>query len=372
MKKIPIILLSIITAMSVTACSLVGINNSNTSSDDTATPVTASRIDDREYDIALITDQDGIDSDHNLKIWKSVIAYGDTMGKTYKYYCESETSTVEDEMLEAIERKAKIIVLPDSSYKDIVTKLQDKNPDVSFLMLDTLPSDEFGDNVHCVKYKEEQVGYFVGYLLIMDGKKKLGYIGSDNSSQNKRYLYGMVQGADAATTELRLHDTAVRYSFDAADEKQAQKIAKNMYDNNIDMIFAADSTVLDGVSKAAEQTGNMFCAIESAYNGSSDLLFASFDYDHEIAAEAAITTGFDENLDWISGKESKNLNFGVENDCIFIYGENDRWKFENINKEFFKKIYKKMAEGEITVSAKTDKKPAIATLSFSEFKISDQ
>ena len=116
------------------------------------------------YEIALVTDVGNID-DHsfNQASWEGVMAYAEDNGKTYAYYRPSEDSTEArvEQIKAAVEKGAKVIVLPGYLFEEAVTKMQFEYPDVIFISLDTSPTAGEGSpaaNTYSILYKEEQAG----------------------------------------------------------------------------------------------------------------------------------------------------------------------------------------------------------------------
>lgn len=369
-KKVLLILLSLITALSVTACSLSGENNDSTDStvEDVFDTYDIPQDTEREYDIALITNSDGIENEKNLSLWKSIIAYGDTNCKTYKYYSESADKDVQTLVSEVVDDNAKIIILPDENYKNALFDLQNIYPEITFIIVDTQPDEFFAENVHCIKFREEQAGYLAGYLTILDGNKSLGFIGDSGNERNMRYLYGMVQGADDATQKLRLHDITITYRFIEDNSDKAKSMAKKFYDNDVDVIFTCTENISKGAAQAAEAAKKKIICGERVFDGTDKSALGYVEYDTVNAVDYAMKSGFDSDLDWIGDSENKDLNLGIDSECIVIPTDEKLWKFKNISSADYDDIVEKIVNGEVEISDKTEVKPPIAAVVYSEFE----
>ena len=370
MKKAVLMLLSIVTAVSVTACSLPGSDKNSSSyvAEEIFDTYDIPQNDDREYDIALITDSEGIENEKNLNLWKSIIAYGDTNCKTYKYYAESAESSVESLIDEAVGNNAKIVILPDSSYKNALLDIQNIYPNISFMIVDTLPDEIFAENVHCVKFREEQAGYLAGYLSVLDGNQSLGFIGDGDNDKNMRYLYGMVQGADDATQKLRLHGVAIQYKFIENNADKAKSMAEDFYDDGIDLIFTCTENIAKGAAQAAESAKKKIICGERVFENTDKVSLAYVQYDTVKAVDYTIKSGFDSDLDWIGENENKNLNLGIDSGCIEISTDESLWKFKNITSADYEDIVNRIVNGDVEISDNTDAKPPIAAVVYSEFE----
>lgn len=372
MKKLMLIFLSLAAAVSIAACSFPGGNDSSTISSEEEEIFETYDIpqitdEDKDFDIVLITDNTGIDSENNLSLWKSIIAYGDSNSKTYKYYSESGDSTPEDLIMEAAEHNAKIVILPDPSYKNTVLGLQDIYSNINFLIANTQPDEEFAENVHCISFREEQTGYLVGYLTIMDGYTSLGFIGGGTHDSNMRYLYGMVQGADDATQKLRIHDVTITYKFIEDREDKAKSMSKKLYDDGVDVIFTTTENISKGAAQSAKSAKKKIICSGSVYEGTNNVSLAYVEYDTVKAIDSAIKAGFDDELYWIGDEENKDINLGLDSECIQISTDEELWKFKNISKADYDDVVNKILNGEIVVSDNTEEKPPIAAVVYSEY-----
>ncbi|NCA67085.1 MAG: BMP family ABC transporter substrate-binding protein, partial [Clostridia bacterium] len=185
---------------------------------------------DDTFEVALVTDVGNIDDkSFNEGAWNGVKQYAEANNKTYAYYRPSEDS--EQSRLDAIEAAvnggAKIIVCPGYLFEVVLFEAQATYPNVAFLLLDGEPNDgnwgtteapavatyRTDDNVHNILYKEEQSGFLAGYGAVMDGMRKLGFIGGIDVPAVIRFGHGYVQGAEAAAVELGLANGAVQMNY---------------------------------------------------------------------------------------------------------------------------------------------------------------
>lgn len=374
MKKAILIFLSLIITVSCVACIGDNVRSldpepvSDSDSEPEVSSVVVSEVQ-KDYDIALITDSKALEDETNMSLWKSIVAYGDTNSKTYQYYtAESIEKNGESAIKEAIEDHVKIVVLPSSSYKSVVLTMQDKYPDVSFLLVGTQPDEKLGDNVHCIKFKEEQAGYLAGYFAVMEGYTTVGFIGDGDNARNMRYVYGVVQGADDATQELRIHDVSVKYTFIDAKEDKAKSVSKKMYESGVDVIFACNSKIIKGVAQTARDKKKKIICGEKVYDEYGDVVLESIAFNNMEAVDYSIKTSFDSNLNWKENNDDNNINLGIENNCIYIPNDDESWKFENFNYAFYEDVCERFVNGEVEVTDKTDSKPPIASVVYSYFE----
>lgn len=368
MKKAVLTLMAVLIAVSASACSLVDSINTDIKDSEETVSETVS-VDRRDYDIVLVTDSGGVESEENRNIWKSIIAYGDSNCKTYKYYSSDESGDSESAVAEAVSHNAEIIVFPDSGYKDTVLNVQSEYPGVNFLILDTQPDSRFNDNVHCINFREEQAGYLAGYFAVMDGYKTLGFLGDGESDGNTRYIYGMIRGADNAAQEQRIHDIKVKYAYTKDDESAAKSASQQMYDSGIEVIFACSENIVNGVDLAAKESGKKLICGEKIYSGFGEEALAFIEFDHSKAVSYSVSTYFDSELDWLRANEEKDISLGIDSGCIGISTDEGFWNFENFGCGVYEKFCERFIGGEIEISDNIDDVPTVSASSYEEFEI---
>ena len=371
MKKAALIFASLVLALSCTACTLGDKSTSSDVSTESSTISDTSNVEsiyktEKECDFALITDSKGLEDQTNMNLWKSIISYGDSNSKTYQYFTVDDIeANGEAVVAQAIDSGARIVVLPSSQFKNTAINLQDKYPEVTFLLVNTLSDSKLSDNVHCINFKEEHVGYFAGYFSVLEGYTTLGFIGDGDNDRNMRYVYGFIQGADDATQELRIHDVTVKYTFIKADVNEAKTVSKEMYKNGIDVIFACNSKIIDGVADTAKSEKKKLVCGEKIYDQYGDVVLTSVAFDTVEAVDYTMKAAFDKDLNWLSDNDSKDFTLGIENGCINLPTDEALWNFEGFNSMYYEEVCQRFVNGEVAVSGATDTIPPIATVVYS-------
>lgn len=219
------------------------------------------------FEIALITDKGNIDDkSFNQGAWEGVVEFAEAENITHKYYKPEEAS--DSGYLAAIDLAvtggAKVIVTPGFLFEVPIYEAQTMYPEIKFILLDGAPHTadystfETKENVASVFYAEEESGYLAGYAAVMDGMTKLGYMGGMAVPAVQAFGYGYLQGAEAAATELGLGDGAVEVTyhytgnFEETDNNKAT--AKTMFQEGVEVIFAAGGAVGKSVMSAAAES----------------------------------------------------------------------------------------------------------------------
>jgi len=227
------------------------------------------------YEIALITDKGNIDDkSFNQGAWEGVVEYAKANNITHKYYKPEEASDAGylAQIDLAVTGGAKVVVTPGYLFEVPVYEAQTKYPNVKFILLDGTPHTadyktfETKTNVASVLYAEEQSGYLAGYAAVKDGMTKLGFMGGMAVPAVQAYGYGYLQGAETAATELGLADGAVtviyHYTGDFAETDTNKAMAKTMYQEGTEVIFACGGSVGKSVMAAAGESDTKVIGVD--------------------------------------------------------------------------------------------------------------
>lgn len=215
-------------------------------------------------DIALITDVGDVDdSNYNEAAWKGVEAYGDENDIPYDYFRphEESDSAYINKIETAIYKGAEIIITPGSLFERSVYEMQNKHPDVTFVLLDGNPRNEMGniaveDNTVSVFYAEEQAGFLAGYATVKDGHTDLGFMGGLAIPGVVHYGIGYIAGAYYAaeedSLELSFTDDRFTYLETFVPDDNVLSQAESWFNDGTEVIFSASKGADSAVMSAAE------------------------------------------------------------------------------------------------------------------------
>ena len=304
------------------------------------------------YELALVTDLGTIDDkSFNQGAWEGLKKYTEENSITYKYYQPQEGTT--DAYLEtiglAIEGGAKLVVCPGFLFEEPIYIAQDKYPDIHFILLDGEPHDadynyKTGSNVMPILFQEDQAGFLAGYAAVKDGYTKLGFMGGMAVPAVIRFGYGFVQGAEFAAEEDGVTDVEVMYNYTGgfAATPEAQSMAASWYQNGTEVIFGCGGAVGNSVMAAAQEKNAKTIGVDVDQSSESDTVITS-------AMKLLSNSVYDGVKDFYDGKfpGGKTSVFTVENNGVGLPMETS--KFEKFSQEQYDAIYKKLADGEITL-----------------------
>ena len=304
------------------------------------------------YELALVTDLGTIDDkSFNQGAWEGLKKYAEENSISYKYYQPQEGTT--DSYLEtiglAIEGGAKLVVCPGFLFEEPIYMAQDKYPDVHFILLDGEPHDadynyKTNDNVMPILFQEDQAGFLAGYAAVKDGYTKLGFMGGMAVPAVIRFGYGFVQGAEFAAEEDAVTGLEIMYNYTGAFSAtpEAQSMAASWYQNGTEVIFGCGGAVGNSVMAAAQEKNARVIGVDVDQSTESETVITS-------AMKLLSNSVYDGVKDFYNGSfpGGRTSVFTAANNGVGIHM--DTTKFEKLSQEQYAAIYKKMADGEITL-----------------------
>jgi basic membrane protein A len=237
----------------------------------------------------MITDKGTIDDkSFNQGTWEGVKAYADDHGISCQYYKPSEVSDAAylESIALAVKGGAKVVVCPGFLFEVAIYEAQTAYPNVTFILIDGEPHTadyatfKTESNVLCIKFAEEQVGFYAGYAAVKDGFTKLGFQGGQAVPAVVKYGYGFLQGAEAAAEEMGLADGSIsmmyNYSGDFAATPENQARVAGWYQGGTEIIFGCGGSIGNSVMAAAEaSTGKWVIGVDVDQGGESPTVIAS-------------------------------------------------------------------------------------------------
>ena len=171
-----------------------------------------------------------------------------------------------DRLNQLIDDGATDIIAVGFAYAEAVKAVAADNPEVHFAIVDDASLADVA-NVASLTFSEEQGSYLVG---VAAGKKtksnKVGFIGGVNTPLIQKFQAGYEAGVKAANPSATVTSKYISEAPDFSGFNDAAKgdtIATGMYNDGIDIIYAAAGGSGAGVFKAAKATGNLGIGVDS-------------------------------------------------------------------------------------------------------------
>ena len=323
-------------------------------------------------EIAFVCDTSIADEGLDKAVYKGIRTYALAAGVSFSYYVADEN--MDESYLEVIERavsnEAGIIVCAGNDFGEAVGLLQEMYPEVSFLLIDCVPTDDEGnetdaaDNVHCVFFREEQSGYLAGYLAVMDGYRSFGFIGGKEVPSVQRYGYGYLQGINDAAEELELTDVTVNYWYADAyqPEQEISDKASRWYSQGTEVIFACGGLLYESVLEAAGNENGLLIGVDVDQSVLSERFVTSAMKDFANAVVISLDNYYASGGRWTGEFAGQETLYGAENDCIGIPVINTEWRFKQVTKDDYYKVYRRIRFEDITVSDEIDRRPKVSVV----------
>ncbi len=318
-----------------------------------------------EFEIALITDKGNIDDkSFNQGSWEGVVAFAEANDISHKYYKPEEASDAG--YLAAIDLAvtggAQVVVTPGFLFEVAIYEAQTKYPDVKFILLDGSPHsadyahDEIKNNVASVMYADEEAGYLAGYAVVKDGMTRLGFMGGMAVPAVQAFGYGYLQGAEDAAVEMGLADGTIKviyhYTGDFAETDTNKAMAKTMYQEGIEAIFACGGSVGKSVMSAAAEAGKKVIGVDVDQRYDSETVITSATKGLQASVIQALESIYKtDNWNIYAGKTTvfNATNDGVALPTRVIGDENaDAFdRFKSFNKKDYEVLYQRLASGSV-------------------------
>ena len=324
---------------------------------------------DGAIEIALVTDVGNIDDkSFNQGAWEGVVNYATANNITYDYFRPSEDSDAAriETIGTAVEKGAKVVVCPGFLFEGAIFEVQNKYPDVQFLLLDGTPHNvDYTDftcnsNVACILYKEEQAGFMAGYAAVQNGYRKLGFMGGKNVPAVVRFGYGFVQGVNAAAVELGVEseiDVKYCYTDTFSPEDSIKTKAAGWYTDGTEVIFASGGGIYLSICAAANEAGAKVIGVDRDQSYDDASIITSATKALTPSVELALTNLYENGGKWGTDYAGQTVVLGAAENCVGL--PTDTWSMENYTVEQYNELFAKVVSGEITVSNDTENAPEV-------------
>ena len=373
MKKFLVILLAALMVFSFAAC---GGGGSDSGSSDG----------DSEMKVAMVTDYGDItDQSFNQTTYEACKAYCEANGVefTYKKPASDADADRVSSIEEAIEEGYNVIVMPGYAFANAIYEVAPLYEDVKFVALDVSEGDltaygerEFdGPNVYSAVYQEELAGYMAGYAAVKLGYTKLGFLGGMAVPAVQRYGHGFVQGADAAASEGGVDGVEIKYVYGGQFFGDADITAAmdTWYSQGTECVFACGGGIYTSAAEAAAKVGGKVIGVDVDQAGIIDgaygegMTVTSAMKGLGATVNTLLGAIKDDNWGEYAG-QIKNLGLVSETpaDNYVQLPESTQWA-DGFQQADYEQLVKELFSGERTVSADTEKIPAVSNI-----KVDDQ
>jgi len=281
-KKVLLIAFALVLTLGLVACGGADAGqeidqdaqNVETIADDAVTGEDALRI-------VVVTSPSGVDDgSFNQNNYEGVLAFIEAGGNaTVNTVREPEMDNAVS-AVEQIVANYDIIVLPGFQFAGI-TPVAEANPETYFILVDTFPVDEAGDevtldNVYAMRFAEQESGFLAGIAAALSTESgNVAFVGGGAIPPVVNYQFGFEAGVNYANANLDANAELVNLSAFAGtdvrdinvggnyvgtfnDEATGKQIGDALIAEGADVIFVAAGGSGNGVFTAAKEADGVF------------------------------------------------------------------------------------------------------------------
>lgn len=321
-------------------------------------------------EVAFLPDGTLWDESYNESIYNGIRMYALAAGVSFSYYDVEDQSHEDyrDAIIHAVDKQARLIICAGENFQKAVGELQNVYPQTSFLLIDGVPVDEAGeaveiaDNVYCIGFSEEQSGYLAGYMAVLEGYRRFGFIGGVEMDPVIRYGYGYLQGIDDAAHWLGCEDVSVNYWYAGTfvPNREIQDKAVEWYDSGVEVIFACGGLLYESVLKAAEDRDGMMIGVDVDQSRESEKILTSAVKNPANAVIIVLDDYYASGRRWSKDYAGQRRFYGVYDDCTGIPVANTEWRFKNVTIDEYYDVLYQVRRGEKQVSDAVDERPQVS------------
>ncbi|MGG1876596.1 BMP family ABC transporter substrate-binding protein [Paenibacillus cisolokensis] len=366
MKKGVISLISL--ALSVTM--LAGCGSSNTGTEPSGSGSAGEETPKANFKVGMVTDAGTIDDkSFNQGTFEGIVKASEDFGLEHKYQKpggETEADYTK-EITNLYDAGFKFIVTPGFKFETAIFKAQDRYTDAKFVLIDGAPnSGEQGaepvvkENTVSIFFAEHESGFLAGVAAALHVKEgQAGFIGGLEIPPVQKFNWGFQQGVNYANenlgTNLVINKENVVYQGSFDNVAAGGQLAAQMYNNGVDVIFAAAGGVGVGAiteAKSRAEQGEDIWIIgvdvdqysDGIYDGDKSVVLTSAVKKIDAAAYDMIKAELDGNF-----PGGQTITFDAKSDGVGLPEENPNLSEEVLSQ--VDEVFNKIKSGEVTVSA---------------------
>ncbi|WP_407941614.1 BMP family lipoprotein [Metabacillus schmidteae] len=236
-----------------------------------------SRVDEKVKIGIMLSDVGLGDQSFSDSAFNGLIKARDELGIRFDYRELKESETYENGLTELVEEDHDIVVGLGFMVQEDLEKIAKKYPDQQFILIDAISELK---NVTSITFKEDQGSFLAGVVAALTTKtNKIGFIGGDDVPLIHKFEEGFEEGAKSINPSIQVEAT---YANDFGNDQLGAKLAREMIQNDVDVLYAAAG--FTGVGMLKEAQANKVLAI-------------GVDSDQYFYAEKAVVTSMLKNVD---------------------------------------------------------------------------
>lgn len=223
----------------------------------------------KNYKIGLALSYGGIDDEaFNYMQYEGLMRFSGIYPEI-ETVVETAQNPSEESAIKSVERlldaECDLIIASGSMLANSIYDIAEENPKTMFFLLDTKM--ELRDNLSTAIYSQNEGSFVVGALsALMTKTNKVGFIGGVDIPVIKDFLIGYREGIEYINKETVLDIKFVTKFPDFTGfnyPEEGKKIALNMYENGVDIIFAVAGGTNNGIIEVAREKEKYLIGVDS-------------------------------------------------------------------------------------------------------------
>jgi len=215
---------------------------------------------------AVVFDMGGkFDKSFNEGIWNGTEKFRKETGIKYREFEVQQEAQREQFLRKLAQRGSDVVIAVGFAQAPALQKVAAEFPNTKFSIIDMvvdLP------NVQSIVFKEHEGSFLVGALAAMKSQTgKVGFVGGMDIPLIRRFACGYVQGVKHINASAKVFQKMTGTTPAAwNDPTRGGELAKSMYDNGADIVYAAAGGTGLGVLQAAADNKKLSIGVDSNQN----------------------------------------------------------------------------------------------------------
>lgn len=335
--------------------------------------------------IAVITGTEGIaDQSYNQTCYETLTQWSKENNCDFTYFkaTGSNDTTRISAINAAVQNGYNVLVITGFSFAYPVVKCSELHKNIKFISLDISEDDfmaaakllgkkdfKLPSNVYSANYKEEISGFLAGYAAVKEGSRHPGFLGGIGVPSVIRFGYGYLQGINLAAKEIGASNkVTVEYVYGGqfyADQQITAAMEGWVNTRGVDVIFPCGGGIWTSAAEAAVHSKTKIIGVDvdqsHSINSYKDgLCLTSATKGLGATVKHLMNEIKAGNWDSYSGKiENLGLISSENPEDNYVQLPLNTWSLKKFTIDDYKALLKRIIDGEIQISNKTEKMPEL-------------
>ncbi len=192
------------------------------------------------------------DKSYNQLAWESILRYAEESKLPAANYSYVNATTEKDYLINLsnyADQKMDLIIAAGYFYQESMEVISEKYPDQKCVLLDSVCESK---NVSSILFGANEGSFLVGIAAALKADSmnwdKVGYIGGVDIPALQSFEAGYIEGVHIINRDI---EVVVRYAEGYSNPNKGQKMASDMYDEGINIIYNVAGATGSGIIKEA-------------------------------------------------------------------------------------------------------------------------